>query len=246
MVRFDVTKLNHRGLSSCTQKCAFVISDNEESHLHTKVCKKFGADRVILPQTIINMEKSVGLSPALKQRIIGFKVAVAGSVAVEHIAEAISRLGIVDIELSPDRTHLPVCDVAICTSINKEDCREVLVHYANMGVPVICAFNFGIGACAVIIPPKNELPHFVENKADDNTVTAMIDYTSGYSKFWNIQNNNWIDDAAQWITTPEISSSIGEYTMTAMVAHLLVALIAGNNVKTYPKFYLSTIANDVN
>lgn len=207
---------------------------------------KLGADRVILPQTIMNMEKSEGLSTVLKKRISDSKVAVVGCTAVELIAEAIRRLGFVDIVLMSDCSDLPVCDVAICTCVKKEDCREVLDHYANIGVSVICAFNFGIGACAVIVPPKNELPHFVENKADDNTIIAMIDYSSGYSKFWNIQNNNWIDDAAQWITTPEISSSIGEYTMTAMVAHLLVAMIAGNNVKKYPKFYLSTIANDVN
>lgn len=194
----------------------------------------------------MNMENSEGLSTVLKLKITDSKVAVVGSMSVELIAEAIRRLGFVDIVLTSDCSALPVCDVAICTCVRKEDCREVLAHYAYMGVSVICAFNFGIGACAVIVPPKNELPHFVENKADDNTIIAMIDYSSGYSKFWNIQNNNWIDDAAQWITTPEISSSIGEYTMTAMVAHLLVAMIAGNNVKKYPKFYLSTIANDVN
>ena len=207
---------------------------------------KLGADRVILPQTIMNMEKSRGLSTILKKRITDSKIAVVGCTAVELIAEAISRLGFVDIVLTSDCSDLPVCDVAICTCVKKEDCREVLAHYANMGVPVICAFNFGIGACAVIVYPKKELPHFVDDKADANTVTAMIDYTSGYSKFWNIQNNSWVDDAKQWITTPEISGSIGEYTMTAMVAHLLVAMIAGNNVKTYPKFYLSTIANDIN
>lgn len=215
-------------------------------YLHTKVCKIFGADKVILPQTFMNMETSGGLSTVLKQRIAGTKVAIVGCMGVELIVEAIRRLGFVDIVSVPVCTDLPVCDVAICTCVKKEDCRDVLDHYANMGVSVICAFNFGIGACAVIVPPKKELPHFVDDKADDNTVTAMIDYTNGYSKFWNIQNNNWIDDAAQWITTPEISSSVGEYTMTAMVAHLLVAMIAGNNVKTYPKFYLLTIANDVN
>ena len=36
-----------------------------------------------------------------------------------------------------------------------------------------------------------------------------------------------------------------EYTMMAMAAHLLIATVAGNKVKTYPKFYLSNIANDV-
>lgn len=215
-------------------------------YLHTKVCKIFGADKVILPQTFMNMETSGGLSTVLKQKIVGTKVAIVGCMGVELIVEAIRRLGFVDIVSVPDCTDLPVCDVVICTCTEKEDCRAVVRHYSNIEVSVICAFNFGIGACAVIIPPGKGLPHFVEDKAANDTVSAMLDYTSGYSKFWNIQNNEWIDDARKWIASPEIKSSIGEYTMTAMVAHLLVAMIAGDKVKTYPKFYLSTIANDVN
>lgn len=218
----------------------------QREYLHTKVCKKFGTIRVILPQTIMNMEIFVGLSPVLKQRIAGTKVAIVGCVAVELIAEAIRRLGFVNIVSMPDCTNLPVCDMVICTCPEKEDCRAVITHYSSIGISVICAFNFGIGACAVIAPPKKELPHFVEGKAGNDTVSSMIDYTSGYSKFWNIQNNEWIDDVRKWIASPEIKSSIGEYTMTAMVAHLLVAMTAGDKVKTYPKFYLSTIANDVN
>lgn len=194
----------------------------------------------------MNMETSGGLSTVLKQRVADTKVAIVGCMAVEHIAEAIRRLGFVDIVSKPDCTDLPVCDVAICTCTEKEDCRAVVTHYSSVGISVICAFNFGIGACAVIIPPEKGLPHFVEDKAANDTVSAMLDYTSGYSKFWNIQNNEWIDDARKWIDSPEIGSSVGEYTMTAMVAHLLVAMTAGDKVKTYPKFYLSTIANDVN
>lgn len=195
----------------------------------------------------MNMETSGGLSTVLKQKIVGTKVVIVGCVTVELIVEAIRRLGFVDIASVPNCTNLPECDVVICTCTEKEDCRTVVAHYSSVGVSVICAFNFGIGACAVIISPKKELPHFAEYKADEDTVFSMIDYTSGYSKFWNIQNNSWIDEVrSKWIASPEIKSSIGEYTMTAMVAHLLVAMIAGDKVKTYPKFYLSTIANDVN
>ncbi len=194
----------------------------------------------------MNMETSGVISTVLKQRIAVTKVVIAGCMAVEHIAEAIRRLGFVDIALSPDPSELPLCDVVICTCTEKENCMAVVTHYSNIGVSVICAFNFGIGACAVIIHPGKGLPHFVEDKAGNDTVSAMLDYTSGYSKFWNIQNNEWIDDARKWIDSPEIKSSIGEYTMTAMVAHLLVAMTAGNKVKSYSKFYLSTIANDVN
>ena len=192
------------------------------------------------------METSGVISTVLKQRIAVTKVVIAGCMAVEHIAEAIRRLGFVDIVSLSDCIDLPICDVVICTCTEKEDCRVVVTHYSSIGVSIICAFNFGIGACAVIIPPEKGLPHFVEDKADNDTISSMIDYTSGYSKFWNIQNNEWIDDARKWIDSPEIKSSIGEYTMAAMIAHLLVAMTAGDKVKSYPKFYLSTIANDVN
>lgn len=192
----------------------------------------------------MNMEKSGGLSPVLKQRIADTKVAIVGNVAVELIADAIRRLGFVDIVSVPDSTDLPICNVVICTCTEKADCRAVFTHYND--VSVISAYNFGIGACAVILLPNNELPLFVKDKADCDIVKAMLDHTSGYSKFWNIPGNSWVDDAIKWVGTPEVSTSIGEYTMAAMVAHLLVAIVAGNKVKTYPKFYLSTIANDVN
>ena len=192
----------------------------------------------------MNMEKSGGLSPVLKQRIADTKVAIVGSVAVELIADAIRRLGFVDIVPVPDSADLQKCNVVICTCTEKADCRVIITRYND--VSVICAFNFGIGACAVILLPNNELPLFVKDKADCDTVKAMLDYTSGYSKFWNISGNYWVDDAIKWVGTPEVSTSIGEYTMTAMVAHLLVAIVAGNNVKTYPKFHLLTNANDVN
>lgn len=190
------------------------------------------------------MEKSGGLSSVLKQRIADTKVAIVGNVAIGLIADAIRRLGFVDIVSVPDSTDLPICDVVICTCTEKADCRAVITHYND--VPVIGAYNFGIGACAVILSPNNELPHFVEDKADGDTVKVMLDYTSGYSKFWNIPGNYWVDNAIKWVSTPEVRTSIGEYSMTAMAAHLLVAIIAGNKVKTYPKFYLLTIANDVN
>lgn len=194
----------------------------------------------------MNMEKSGGLSPVLKQRITDTKIAIVGSMGVELISEAIKRLGFVNIAFSSNCSDLPLCDMAICTCIEKEDCRTVVVNYGNRGISVICAFNFGIGTCAIILPPMGKLPNFVEDKADSDTVKAMLDYTSGYSKFWNIPGNYWVDDAIKWVGTPEVSASIGEHTMAAMVAHLLVAIVAGNKVKTYPKFYLSTIANDVN
>ena len=76
-------------------------------------------------------------------------------------------------------------------------------------------------------------------------VTAMLEYTRGYSAFWHIERNRWLDYVEKWIASTEISSSVGEYAMASVAAHLLIAIVAGSEVKTYPKFYLSTIANDI-
>lgn len=80
------------------------------------------------------METSGGLSTVLKQRIAGTKVAIVGCMAVEHIADAIRRLGFVDIVSLSDCIDLPICDVVICTCTEKEDCMAVVTHYNNVGI----------------------------------------------------------------------------------------------------------------
>ena len=192
------------------------------------------------------MEKQRGLSEKLKQKIAGTKVAIFGNEAVDLIESAIKRMGFRDIFISTEYSHLPECNVAICTSTTKDDYKNVLTHYMTSRVSVIGAFNFGIGACVSVFNPASSLPHFIEDKYGDNAVDSMLKYTDGYSKFWLISRNGWVEYAKKWMEAEELCASIGENTMTAMAAHLLIAVVAGNKVKTYPKFYLSTIANDIN
>ncbi len=192
------------------------------------------------------MEKSGGLSIELKQKIADSKIVIIGNEAAELIAQAIGRLGFMDVVISSKSHNLPDCNVAICVCTEKEECNTAIAHYSKNGIPVICCFNFGIGACITVIEPGYGLPHFVEDKADIDPVKAMLEYTKGYSTFWHIPRNSWVEDAMKYVATPEVRSSVGEFTMTAMTAHLLIAIVADNEVKTYPKFYLSTIATDVN
>ena len=192
------------------------------------------------------MEIQGGLSEELKQKIAGTKVAIIGNQAVDLINSAIKRMGFRDTVISTEYSDLPECDVAICTVTTKEEYRNVLTHYKLSGVSVIGAFNFGIGACVSVFAPMSTLPHFIGEKYGDNVVESMLKYTDGYSKFWLISRNGWVEYAEKWMEAEELCASIGENTMTAMAAHLLIAVVAGNKVKTYPKFYLSTIANDIN
>lgn len=192
------------------------------------------------------MEKSDGISIDLRERVNKAMVAVIGHETIDLISDAIMRLGFQDVAISDDCRNLPECDIVVCTFTEKEEGKAVIDHYRQMGLTVIYAFNFGIGACVSVITPDAVYPHFIEDKYNENVVISMVEYTKGYSAFWNIPSNRWIDDAMKWVRTKEIHASIGEYTMTAMTAHLLIAIVADNKVKTYPKFYLSTIANDVN
>ncbi|MBD5287962.1 MAG: hypothetical protein HDS28_02640 [Bacteroides sp.] len=192
------------------------------------------------------METKGGLSEELKQKIAETKVAIIGNQAVELIESAIKRMGFRNTVILSENSDLPECNVAICTVTTKEEYRNMLTHFKTSGVSVIGAFNFGIGACVSVFDPESSLPHFIEDKYGENVVESMLKYTDGYSKFWMISENGWVEYAAKWMEAEELCFSIGENTMTAMAAHLLIAVVAGNNVKTYPKFYLSTIANDVN
>ena len=192
------------------------------------------------------METKGGLSEELKQKIAETKVAIIGNQAVELIESAIKRMGFRNTVILSENSDLPECNVAICTVTTKEEYRNMLTHYKASGVSVIGAFNFGIGACVSVFDPASSLPNFIEDKYGENVVESMLKYTDGYSKFWFISQNGWVEYAKKWMESKELCASIGENTMTAMTAHLLIAVVAGNNVKTYPKFYLSIIAIDVN
>ncbi|MDE6523469.1 MAG: hypothetical protein K2L17_11670 [Muribaculaceae bacterium] len=141
------------------------------------------------------MEIQGGLSEELKQKIVGTKVAIIGNQAVDLINSAIKRMGFRDTVISTEYSDLPECDVVICTSTTKEEYRNVLMHTKASGVSVIGAFNFGIGACVSVFDTTSSLPHFIEDKYGENAVESMLKYTDGYSKFWLISRNGWVEYA---------------------------------------------------
>lgn len=186
-----------------------------------------------------------GLSEELKRIISDTGIAIIGAPRQDVIGLSLSRMGCRNITVSTSRSEYPICEVAVCKVIEKRWCRDVLAYYSARGIPVICAFNFGIGSCVTIVDTYTDLPAFVADVAPDDVETAMLSYADGYSKFWHIARNDWVAAAGIWLDTPQIRASIGDFTLAAMVTHLLAAMLAGNKVKKYPDFYLSTIADDV-
>ena len=124
------------------------------------------------------MEILGGLSTDLKEKIAASKVVVIGKEATGLIARAIRGMGFIDVTETSEYLNLPKCDVVICTCTEKENYRTVITHYNNEGMPVICAFNFGIGACVTVVKPDNSLPHFLDDKAEDDTIKSMLEDAS--------------------------------------------------------------------
>ena len=173
-----------------------VYNCSSEVYLYTKVYRISWLQGLILCQTIGFMETKGGLSEELKQKIAETKVAIIGSEAVELIESAIKRMGFRNtVILLSENSDLPECNVAICTATSKEEYRNMLTHYKASGVSVIGAYNFGIGACVSVFDPASSLPHFIEDKYGDNVVESMLKYTDGYSKFWLISQNGWVEYA---------------------------------------------------
>lgn len=173
------------------------------------------------------------------------QIAVISDGNTSLIVEALTKLGRGEIKVCGVSNPLPTVDVVICESDNAEVFFKVISHYKETSTKVICAFNFGIGGCATVIAHDVKKVVFAQPGQTESAVKTMLDCTAGYSRFWHISRNSWLLEAEQWLSKRGVSEAVGEYTMAAMVAHITAAILAGNETKTYPKFYLSTIVNDV-
>ncbi|MDE5997108.1 MAG: hypothetical protein K2G77_02740 [Muribaculaceae bacterium] len=70
------------------------------------------------------MENSGVLSIDLKKRITTTKVAIIGKEATVLIAQAIGRMGFIDVTETSESINLPKCDVVICICTEKEQSRD--------------------------------------------------------------------------------------------------------------------------
>lgn len=117
-------------------------------------------------------------------------------------------------------------------------------------IPVLHPYNLGWGGLLAVIDPNGIALNSIEKPGEKFNEVKMVEYTSNYLKFWRTPHT-WIDEIIEKYknekeSLPPPQLSIASWTVAAMSAHVLLKIATGKEIKTFPKFYLSTIMNDSN
>ncbi|MDR0574655.1 MAG: ThiF family adenylyltransferase [Tannerella sp.] len=117
------------------------------------------------------------------------------------------------------------------------------------GIPVLHPYNFGWGGFLSVITP-NSLP--LSQLSDDpkGFELRMAEYVLGYSSFWNI-SREWLEKIIHKYKTEESAASLPQLSVASWITagycvNVMYNLVTGKDVRTFPKFYLSSIYDDGN
>jgi molybdopterin/thiamine biosynthesis adenylyltransferase len=116
-------------------------------------------------------------------------------------------------------------------------------------IPVLHPYNLGWGGFVTVVKPDTP-PLSSLTKGDfTDFELKMADYVCGYSAFWNIPENRWINRIVEAYRTEQETLSppqlsIGSWLAAGICTKVIVDLALGREVKTYPKFYLYSPLSD--
>lgn len=159
------------------------------------------------------------------------------------IKEGVARIGIQEAREISSIEDIENMDLIIATDEDTSLWEPLFLKCDDMGIPVMFAFNFGIGACITVCQPKKFHPFFIFDNQGKAPRKWMVDYTRQFNSFWNVTNHSWLDSVEKWLTENKVENSIGIYAISLAVVHTLNAMVYGEQIEVYPKFYLLSMAN---
>lgn len=114
-------------------------------------------------------------------------------------------------------------------------------------IPILHPYNLGWGGLVTVITADGMALDSLKKTEVDFNELNMVEYVSGYLKFWRNQHS-WLDEViakykSEKESLPPPQLSIASWTVAAMCAHLLFNIATGKEFKKFPEFYLSTILN---
>lgn len=142
-------------------------------------------------------------------------------------------------------------DIAINTLDYKSEIPFLFDDYCQRdGIPVIHPFNIGWGGLVFVVTPEsNKFSDFSSNP--DNFEINLVEYIinqfslPGDSKSWlrDILNSLKDENATHKLPPPQLS--IGSWIAAGMVTNIMFKIAIDKEVRCFPKFYMSTIKEDV-
>lgn len=115
-------------------------------------------------------------------------------------------------------------------------------------IPILHPFNLGWGGLVTIISPKGLLLDIINKDDELLNELKVIKYSTSYMRFWN-SPQVWIEKIIEKYKNENISSpppqlSVASWLAASMCTDLIFRIATKKRVKTFPEFYLSTIANE--
>lgn len=187
------------------------------------------------------MNETKYMNPERVEKLKSVKVGIIKECTSNEMEIGLKRLGIGNVINIGDRQTFENIDVVICPETDIEVMKRVYEKAESQKIPAVFLFNFGIGGCVTVTKPGFVKPSFIYELNGKTPMEWMLKYTRGFNAFWNVQNYPWLESVEGWINSPEIKSSIGYYTTISAALHVLAALMTGEEIKYYPKFYLNSM-----
>ncbi len=116
-------------------------------------------------------------------------------------------------------------------------------------VPVIHPYNIGWGGLVFVVEPTG-FPLSQFSRDPKNFELRLVEHVTNYFKFW-AQPKPWIEKIItqyknEKTVLPPPQLSIASWIAGGLVTNIMFWIATGQKVKTYPKFYLSSIIDDRN
>lgn len=161
------------------------------------------------------------------------------------LKEGIGRMGMEEPKEISCISEIENLDLMIVTDEKTSLWEPVFLKCEKLGIPVMFAFNFGIGACLTVWKAERIIlhPYFILDNRGKTPIKWMLDYTRGFNAFWNVTCHSWLDSVENWLKDENVKNSIGVYATSTAVIHTLSAMVYGEEIEVYPKFYLLSMAN---
>jgi len=141
-------------------------------------------------------------------------------------------------------------DVAINALDFQSDIPFVFDEWCQKyNVPVVHPYNLGWGGLAFVVDPIGpQLTDFYDKW--ENFELNFIEHIVNYFKIWG-QPKPWIEknvlkykDEKDMLPPPQLS--VASWIVAGLCTNLLFCIATGQRTKIYPKFYLSSIIDDLN
>ena len=139
-------------------------------------------------------------------------------------------------------------DIAINALDFKSDIPLVFDEWCQkFNISVIHPYNIGWGGLVIVVEPTGpQLKDFTDTW--ENFEVKLVEHITNYFKFW-AKPKPWIENIItqyknEKSVLPPPQLSIASWIAAGLCTNILFYIATGQEIKRYPKFYLSSIIND--